>query len=141
MADADNSSVLLLRVRYSETDQMGTFSSARALDWFECGRTEHLRRLGLPYAEVEARGVFLPVVEAHVNYLGRARYDDLLKLTVRSAMSGKVRLRCDVSIVQADGGAPVAEGHTIHAFVDSVGRPVRPPEWFLRAVNGQGGRE
>src|ERR1039458_1458423 len=63
------------RVRYSETDQMGTFYNSRALEWFECGRTELLRSLRLPYAEMEKRGVFLPVVEAHVEYRGRARYD------------------------------------------------------------------
>ena len=45
-----------LRVRYGETDQMGTFSHVRALDWFECGRTELLRGIGTPYAEMERRG-------------------------------------------------------------------------------------
>ncbi len=74
---------LQLRVRYSETDQMGTFYNSRPLEWFECGRTELLRSIGLPYAELEARGVFLPLVESHVEYLGRARYDDLLQLTTR----------------------------------------------------------
>jgi YbgC/YbaW family acyl-CoA thioester hydrolase len=75
------------RVRYSETDQMGTFYYSRPLEWFECGRTELLRCLGLPYAEMEQRGVLLPVVEAHVDYLGRARYDDLLRMTSRGRWS------------------------------------------------------
>src|SRR5450755_816424 len=49
--------VLQLRVRYSETDQMGTFYNSRALEWFECGRTELMRRnLGMSYAALEARG-------------------------------------------------------------------------------------
>ncbi len=42
-----------LRVRYSETDQMGTFYNSRALEWFECGRTAMLREIGTPYAEME----------------------------------------------------------------------------------------
>ncbi len=42
-----------LRVRYSETDQMGTFYNSRALEWFECGRTEVLRSLGIPYSTME----------------------------------------------------------------------------------------
>jgi hypothetical protein len=45
--------VTRLRVRYSETDQMGTFYNSRALEWFECGRTELLRQLGIPYAQME----------------------------------------------------------------------------------------
>ena len=120
---------VLFRVRYSETDQMGTFYNSRALEWFECGRTEFLRARGLPYAEMERRGVFLPVVESHVEYLGRARYDDLLKLTSQGSLRGKARVRVDVQIVQAEGGAPVARGYTIHAVTDPSGKPIRPPAW------------
>ncbi|MGA2603193.1 MAG: thioesterase family protein [Verrucomicrobiia bacterium] len=121
--------IVLFRVRYSETDQMGTFYNSRALEWFECGRTELLRARGLPYAEMERRGAFLPVVESHVEYLGRARYDDLLKMTSRGSLSGKARARVDVEIVQAEGGAPVARGYTIHAVTDPSGKPIRPPAW------------
>ena len=123
------------RVRYSDTDRMGTFSSDRALDWFEHGRTELLREIGLPYAEVEARGLFLPVAEAHVKYLARARYDEMLEIATSAAMAGRARLRCDARITRADGGAPVAEGYTIHALTDASGKPVRPPPWFLAALD------
>ena len=116
-------------VRYSETDQMGTFYNSRALEWFECGRTELLRAGGLPYAEMERRGAFLPVVESHVEYQGRARYDDLLRMTSRGSLAGRARLRVDVEIVQAEGGAPVARGYTIHAVTDPTGKPIRPPPW------------
>ena len=122
--------VIQFRVRYSETDQMGTFYNSRALEWFECGRTELLRSLGLPYAEMERRGVFLPLVEAHVEYRGRARYDDLLEMTSRGSLAGKARVRVDVEIVQAGGAAPVARGYTIHAITDPSGKPIRPPAWL-----------
>ena len=129
-------SVVLFRVRYSETDQMGTYASGRVLEWFECGRTELLRTIGTPYAEMEARGVLLPVVEAHVEYLGRARYDDPLRMVTTAAMRGKARVRCEVRIVHADTGAGVAAGYTIHAFTDPAGRPIRAPSWFVEALNG-----
>ena len=125
--------VVRFRVRYSDTDQMGTYSSARVLEWFESGRTEFLRSIGLPYAEIEARGVFCPVVEAHVNYRGRARYDDLLRMTTTAALSGKARVRFDVQIVHDASGAAVADGYTVHAFI-AEGKPVRPPNWFLEAL-------
>jgi acyl-CoA thioester hydrolase len=128
---------VLFRVRYSETDQMGTFYNSRALEWFECGRTELLRAMGLPYAEMERRGVFLPVVEAHVEYRGRARYDDLLRMTSRAAFVGKVRLRIDVEIIHAEGGAPVARGYTIHAFTNPAGKPIRPPAWLAELFDGK----
>jgi acyl-CoA thioester hydrolase len=125
---------LRLRVRYSETDQMGSFYNSRALEWFECGRSEIMRKLGLPYAEMEARGCFLPLVEAHVVYQGRARYDDLLEVTTRVAFEGRAKLRCDETIVHAESRLPVASGYTIHAFTSRDGKPQRPPAWFLEAV-------
>jgi len=123
-----------LRVRYSETDQMGTFYNSRALEWFECARSETLRATGVPYTQMEERGVMLPLVEAHLQYQGRARYDDLLCLRTTMQFSGKARLRFDISIVQAEGGRPVVEGYTIHAITDTTGKPIRPPEWLSREI-------
>jgi acyl-CoA thioester hydrolase len=131
---------LTFRVRYSETDQMGTFYNSRALEWFECGRTELFRQLGVPYSELEARGVFLPLVEAHVEYLGRARYDDLLEMTSVASFAGRARLRCDVTITQAGTGQGVARGYTVHAFADREGRAIRPPAWLLKALTDLGSR-
>ena len=121
-------SVYQFRVRYSETDQMGHVFYARALDWFEWGRTELLRETGVPYAEVEARGVFLPVVEAHAKFLGRAKYDDLLEITTTAYLSGEAK------VVNIASGEAVVEGHTVHAFTDAAGRPIRPPTWFTDAL-------
>jgi acyl-CoA thioester hydrolase len=126
------------RVRYSETDQMGTFYNSRALEWFECGRTELLRSLGLPYTEMEERGVFLPLVEAHVEYKGRARYDDQLRMTTSAKMNGKASVRFDIVIVHADSGLPVAAGYTVHAVADRQGKPIRTPGWLSEALVGRG---
>lgn len=130
------SDVLLLRVRYSETDQMGTFYNARALDWFECGRSELIRRcLHMSYAELEAKGVFLPVIEAHLEYQGGARYDDLLSIASTAEMSGRARMRFDVQITHHDTGKPVVRGYTIHAFTGPGAKPVRPPGWFVEMLS------
>ena len=117
---------------------MGTFYNSRALEWFECGRTEFLRAAGVPYAQMELRGALLPLVEAHVEYLGRARYDDELEVTTSAAMSGKARVRFDVDIRHANG-RPVARGYTVHAVVGPAGKPIRPPGWFLDALGRSGG--
>lgn len=127
---------ITFRVRYSETDQMGTFYNSRALEWFECGRTELLRALGLPYSEMEARGVFLPLVESHVEYLGRARYDDLLQMASAVTFPSRARVRLDELIVHA--GTPdktVARGYTVHAFTDAAMKAIRPPPWFMEAFD------
>jgi len=132
--------VIRLRVRYSETDQMGTFYNSRALEWFECGRTELMRnRLGMSYAALEARGAFLPLVEAHLEFQGGAQYDDLLSVASSVEFSGRARLRFEVQISQVATGKPVVRGYTVHAFVDSEGRPIRPPPWFVELMEKAGG--
>ena len=126
--------VMQFRVRYSEIDQLGTFYNSRALEWFEYGRTELLRDLGLPYTEMEARGAMLPLVEAHVEFQGRARYDDLLEQTTTATMAGRARVRFDMTIRQAANGAPVASGYTVHAVLAPDGKPVRPPAWLTEVL-------
>ncbi len=129
-------SVLDLRVRYSETDQMGTFYNARALEWFECGRSEWMRHsLGFSYAALEAKGVFLPLVEAHLEFQGGARYDDLLKIETRAGFAGRARFRFDVAIYQRESGAPVVSGYTVHAFADRSLKPIRPPAWLVEMID------
>ena len=132
--------ILQLRVRYSETDQMGTFYNSRALEWFECGRTELMRRrLGMSYAELEAKGVFLPLIEAHLEFQGGARYDDLLDIISIVEGSGRAKLRFEVKITQHATGKPVVRGYTVHAFADATGKPIRPPEWFLAKMQNAAG--
>ena len=128
--------LLSLRVRYSETDQMGTFYNSRALEWFECGRTEWMRhRLGLSYAALEAQGVFLPLVEAHLEFRGGARYDDVLAVAMSADLSGRARLRFDMQIDNQSAGNPVVRGYTVHAFTDAARKPIRPPAWFSAMID------
>jgi len=120
-----------LRVRYSETDQMGSYYHSRALEWFECGRTEFLRAAGKTYRQTEAEGLMLPLVEAHVKFLGKARYDDLLRVVSTLTMAGRARFRFDVEVQQVADGRVVCRGSTVHAAIDMSGKPVRPPQWLI----------
>lgn len=124
-------SVIRFRVRYCDTDQMKTYYNARALEWFETGRTELLRVLGKPYREWEQEGVFLPVTETHIKFEGRAQYDDELVLTTTLSMVSRVRMRCDCRIEQVETGERVCTGYTIHAVTDASGKPIRPPLWVI----------
>ncbi len=126
--------ITVLRVRYSETDQMGTFYNSRALEWFEVGRTTYSHAIGMPYAEMERRGVLLPLIEAHVHYRGRARYDDALEVATSARMDGKARVRFENRILNAETRAAVTDGYTVHAVTDPAGKPIRPPAWFIQAI-------
>jgi len=80
------------RVDYSETDQMGVVYHARYLVWLDIARTEHLRRTGLSYRDLEALGFRLMVSELTVRYRRAARYDDPVRVRtwVRERASRRV---------------------------------------------------
>ena len=122
-----------VRVRYADTDQMKFVYYARFFEYFEQGRSDLLRGLGMPYPEIERMGYYLPVVEAHANYLASARYDDLL--TVRTIIAEPPQVRVRITYEVELDGKRLAEGHTVHSFVSAAtGRPVRAPKEFLDAV-------
>lgn len=120
-----------LRVLYGDTDAMGQAYHGNYLKWFEIGRAEWFRSKGMSYRELEDRGVFLPVVEAHCSYIKPAFYDDVL--TVRSSFrfEGRARLRFDYEIVK--NGDVLASGYTVHACVTRDRKVLKPPG-YLRAI-------
>lgn len=81
--------VVEVRVRYAETDQMGVVYHSNYLNYLELGRVEWLRSLGYSYAELEKKGVLLPVVHAELNYRFPARYDELIRVETEVSSIGK----------------------------------------------------
>lgn len=126
------------RVRYAETDQMGTYYNARALEWFEVGRSELSRAMGVAYAEWEARGVLLPLVESYVRYLGPACYDDELEMRVGVEVDGRAKLRFHNEVWKVEDGAPVCRGYTLHMVLGADKKVRRLPDWVLELVEGNG---
>ncbi len=116
-----------IRVRYAETDRMGVVYYANYLVWFEVGRTEWLRATGWSYREMEHDGVSLPVIEVHCDYRQPARYDDEIEIRTRATLLSPVRIRFDYDVVRAIDDTVAASGHTIHAALDTNGRPCRLP--------------
>lgn len=111
-----------VRVRYQETDQMGVAYHANYLVWFEVGRTELMRKIGMPYAEFEKSGLFMPVLKAFCEYKHAIRYDDLLSIVTRFDQLGNVRHTFHYEIRREE--KLHASGYTEHAFVNEKGRPV-----------------
>ena len=122
-----------VRVRYAETDRMGVAYYANYLVWFEVARTEWLRQTGWSYKEMEAEGTALPVIEAHCEYRVPVRYDEEVEIRTRATLLSPVRVRFDYVVVLIHDNAIAATGHTIHATVDSAGRPCRMPD-RVRAI-------
>ena len=116
------------RVPYADTDQMGFVYYGNYLTYFERVRNELMRGTPLSYAEMEARGLGLPVLEAHVDYRSAAHYDDELTIVGRIAEIGRLRIRVECEVLRGD--ELLASGYTVHACIDlHTRRPTRlPPE-------------
>jgi acyl-CoA thioester hydrolase len=111
---------ITIRVRYAETDRMGLLHHANYLVYFEQGRTELLRSLGLAYKDLEDQGYLLVITRAEIRYRNPARYDDLL--TLRTAVARTTAVRIDHGYQLFRDGTLIAEGSTTLACVDRDGR-------------------
>lgn len=109
---------VLVRVNYSETDQMGVVYHARYLVWLDIARTEHLRHRGVSYRELEEQGFRLAVGEVGIRYRRPARYDDPVRIRcwVREAVARRVIF--GYAVEHADSGALLATAWTSMIVLD-----------------------
>jgi len=128
-----------VRVRYAETDQMGIVYYANYLVWFELGRVELLRSLGLAYSRLEQdHGCILPVIEARCRYRSPARYDDVILIETSPAMLRGTVLKFAYRILRKgpDGSENtlLAEGETVHVVCDDQLNRKPLPERYAAAL-------
>jgi len=116
-----------IRVRYKDTDQLGVVYHGNYLTFFEIGRAEFMRDLGLPYSRLEAEGYSLVVTEASVKYHSNVGYDALLTVKTRIGEQRGARVRFDYEVRSEDKKLLVT-GHTVHGCINSAKKPVRIPE-------------
>jgi acyl-CoA thioester hydrolase len=112
-----------LRVRYAETDQMGIVYYANYLVWFEIGRVELMRSLGLAYSQLEREHqCILPVIEASCRYRSPARYDDEILIETRPSLLRESVIKFAYRILrkapEGQDAAVLAEGETVHVVCD-----------------------
>lgn len=131
-----------IRVRYAETDQMGVVYHAHYLVWCEVGRTDFIRALGMPYAEMERQGIRLAVAEATVRYSGAARYDDRIRVETRLAEVRSRMVTFDYRIVRlVDAGDPdlLVTARIALVCTGPDRRPASlPPAWRALLERGRG---
>lgn len=122
------------RVRYRECDPMGVVYHTHYLDFFEVGRTEALRNVGIRYRDLEAEGIIMPVVEANLQYHAPARYDDLLVIDVCFEEMPAVRVPIDYTVRRDGEDERLVTGHTTLCFMDTEQRrPTRAPDGLREA--------
>ncbi len=124
-----------VRVRYADTDQMKFAYYGRFFEYFEQGRSDLLRSIGLPYAHIEELGFQLPVIEAHASFKRSARYDDELEIVTMLREVPVARVRLDYEVYRAGETEVLADGYTIHGFLNAAnGKPTRAPAQFVEVI-------
>ena len=123
-----------VRVRYSETDQMGVVYHGNYIPYFEIGRVEWLRDKGISYKSMEESGIALPIVSMNINYKKSARYDELLRVhtTFKSQTSVKIEFDC---AIYNESKELLTTAQFILVFVSlKTGRPTAPPDYILELL-------
>jgi acyl-CoA thioester hydrolase len=134
MSETEKKSVVSesrVRVRYAETDQMGVVYHSNYLVWFEIGRVDFIRSLGMDYRSMEQEdGLGIAVVDVTARYKCPARYDDELKIETRLAAARGPVIKFQYRVLRDTDGAVLCEGETVHVVVDREMKKRSLPEKY-----------
>jgi len=122
------------RIRYSETDQMGVVYHGNYAQFFELGRTEWLRSLGVTYKDMEISGIMLPVISINFKFLKSALYDDVLTIKTFLKKKPMVKIEFEYEIVNQNNEL-ICTGSSVLAFMLSkTMKPARCPDHLLKSL-------
>ena len=124
-----------VRVIYADTDAMGVVYHTNYIKWFEVGRNEFMRQLGVPYTELGKLGLNLPLIEVHCDYLKFATYDQLLTIETGLDYIRKARIKFNSRIWDENKESMLVEGYTVHVCTNHEGKIRRIPKLLLELIN------
>ena len=116
-----------IRIRYAHTDQMGYCYYGNYAQFYEIGRVEALRNLGLSYKKIEESGILLPVIDFNIKYINPAYYDDLITVNTIIKELPSARLKFEYEIFN-ESGEKLNFGTTTLVFINKqTNRPTKCP--------------
>ena len=124
-----------VKIFYKDVDQMGIVYYSRYFEYFEEARTELLASIGLGVTDVEKKGIMLPVISSHCDYLRGARFEQNIIIRATISTEPRSKLQIDYSVFIENEKEPIATGYTDHAFVNDRGVAVRAPKMILERLN------
>lgn len=123
------------RVLYADTDMMGVVYYGNYGRFFELGRTEMIREMGMPYIEMEHAGIVMPVYSVESKYRKVLKYDELITIETTVKEVPSVRMEFFHKIYNEDGGL-AHEAKVVLVFMDmKTNRPVRAPKMLTDLLN------
>ena len=124
-----------VRVRYAETDQMGVVYHANFLIWFEVGRVELMRALGIEYKRMEREDdCHIVVADVHCRYHHPARYDEVLRVRTRIAESRNRTVKFVYEVFRDSDSQLLATGESTHVICGANGRPKLLPQKYREVL-------
>jgi acyl-CoA thioester hydrolase len=124
-----------LIARYCETDQMGIIHHSNYPKWFEAGRTDFFKKLGLRYSKIEEEGVLLLLIDLKCSFKSPARYEDEILVRTKPVEMSCVRLSFSYEVFKKDDMSLLASGETSHAWTDKSLKPLnigkKVPELYV----------
>jgi acyl-CoA thioester hydrolase len=114
---------------------MGIVYHTNYIKWFEIGRAELLRELGIPYAQIELSGYNLPLTEVSCHYLYPARYDQIVVIETEIVYLRRASVKFNYVIRDDKQERVLVEGESVHACVNSQGKVVRIPPDISEKIN------
>ncbi len=128
------SNIIKFRVRYGETDQMSFVYHGNYAQYFEMGRTEWLRDLGITYKNMEESGIMLPVISLNINFMKPGKYDDLLTLKTTLVKKPSARIEFDYEIRNEKDELLTTANSTLVFVNMKTNRPMRIPDSILNKI-------
>ncbi len=123
-----------MRVWYVDTDQMGIVHHSNYVRYYEAARSDLMRSLGVSYAEMESRGIMMPILEVHSKYLASAHFDEMIRVVISLEELPKARVTFHYEIY-GESGRLLNTGSTVLGFMHSdTRRPTRAPQWFVEML-------
>jgi len=113
---------------------MGIVYHTNYFRWFEIGRTELLRGMGVVYAALETDGYYLPLTKSFCHYLSPAKYDDVIVIETEISYLRRASIQFDYHIWNEQKSRILVEGYTLHAFTDRGGKIVRTPVELVNII-------
>jgi acyl-CoA thioester hydrolase len=123
-----------IRVIYADTDAMGIVYHTNYIKWFEIGRAELLRELGIPYAQIALGGYNLPLTEVSCHYLYPARYDQIVVIETEIVYLRRASVKFNYVIRDEKLERVLVEGESVHACINTQGKVVRIPPDILKKL-------
>lgn len=123
------------RVYYRDVDQMRIVYYTRYLEYFEAARTELLRSIGFDVTKVEEMGYFMPVIACHCDYKRSAKFDDELNIVTKINELPRSSMKIEYEVFNSSKELLIT-GYTVHSFINSNGKAVKPPKIFIEKLRG-----